>query len=633
MTVRDAPAALAPLPAAVHDWAALLDGATPQQLAETWLDGLWRQLPQPLRAVVLLDDGQGQLRSAASLPRGASLDGLAGPVGRAAGSGQPLLDRVAGGSAAAGSAPPAGGTTPAAATVLSGDRWIAVQPAVLSGRVRIAVCVELGLVLAPEAAAAQGLIQWGLGWLVAALSGDGSGGDAALHLERSRRLFDLTLATLSQPTYEDACLAAVNALAQRHDATLVQLGVWREHRMHVEARSGAAWHDARTHLVQQAERAMSEAADDGVSVRLGPAEQAAAAPTAALGYAREAAAGALAIVLLRADDQLAGALMLERATPFGDEEIASLEAQALLLGPVLHTRREAQRGLGAHARDAASSALRGLTGSSRPAVTAGVALAVLLVAGAALWPVTWRVTAPSTLEGQVQRAAVAPYQGFIRAAHVRAGDIVKAGQPLAVLDDRDLQLEKVRFQAELEMAQRKEREAMASGNRVDQRLAAAQGSQAGAQLDLTLDKLRRVAIVAPFDGVVVRGDLSQQLGSPVEQGKVLFELAPLDSWRVILRVDERDAAHVHAGQKGEIVLASLPGVAQPLTVKRVTAVATAEEGRNFFRVEAELAQKTTLLRPGMEGVAKVDAGERSLLWVATHRLVDWLRLAVWEWRP
>jgi multidrug resistance efflux pump len=136
---------------------------------------------------------------------------------------------------------------------------------------------------------------------------------------------------------------------------------------------------------------------------------------------------------------------------------------------------------------------------------------------------------------------------------------VRQGQVLAVLEDKDLKLERLRWESELEVSVRKEREAMAKADRVALRLASAQANQARAQLDLTLEKLSRVQVIAPFDGVVVQGDLSQQLGSPVEQGKVLFELAPLDAWRVILKVDERDIAHVRAGQTGELALTSLPG--------------------------------------------------------------------------
>ena len=148
-----------------------------------------------------------------------------------------------------------------------------------------------------------------------------------------------------------------------------------------------------------------------------------------------------------------------------------------------------------------------------------------------------------------------------------------------------------------------------------------------------LSRLARVQVVAPFDGVVVKGDLSQLLGSPVEQGKVLFELAPLDAWRVVLKVDERDVGRVSVGAPGELVLASVPGQAWPFTVSKLTPVSVAEDGRNHFRVEAALDGDAPKLSPNMEGVAKVQVGRETLLWIWTHRLTDWLRLAWWKVVP
>jgi multidrug efflux pump subunit AcrA (membrane-fusion protein) len=162
-------------------------------------------------------------------------------------------------------------------------------------------------------------------------------------------------------------------------------------------------------------------------------------------------------------------------------------------------------------------------------------------------------------------------------------------------------------------------------------VAAAQADQAEAQLALVEERLARATLRAPFDGIVVLGDLSQQLGSPVEQGKVLFEVAPLDAYRVVLNVDERDIDHVRKGQRGQLALAGLPYEHLAFTVRQVTPVATAQDGHNTFRVEAQLDQATLRLRPGMEGIGKVDAGERKLAWIWTHGLVDWLRLWTWKW--
>ena len=62
-------------------------------------------------------------------------------------------------------------------------------------------------------------------------------------------------------------------------------------------------------------------------------------------------------------------------------------------------------------------------------------------------------------------------------------------------------------------------------------------------------------------------------------------------------------------------------------------VSVAAEGRTTFRVEAHLEERADGLRPGMEGIARIGTGERRLLWIWTHRLVDQLRLWSWSWLP
>ena len=163
-----------------------------------------------------------------------------------------------------------------------------------------------------------------------------------------------------------------------------------------------------------------------------------------------------------------------------------------------------------------------------------------------------RVTAKSVLEAEVQRAAVAPFDGFVRAAPVRAGDTVKSGDLLAALDDRDLVLDRLKWRAERDKLLQKQREALAKHDRTNLVVLEPQIRQAEAQLALAEEKLARARIVAPFDGIVVSGDLSQMLGSPVEKGKTLFEIAPLDAYRLIIHVDERDVRYIAVEQRGSI---------------------------------------------------------------------------------
>jgi multidrug efflux pump subunit AcrA (membrane-fusion protein) len=152
-------------------------------------------------------------------------------------------------------------------------------------------------------------------------------------------------------------------------------------------------------------------------------------------------------------------------------------------------------------------------------------------------------------------------------------------------------------------------------------------------ISLLDEQLVRTKVLAPFEGVVMKGDLSQSLGAPVEKGQVLFEVAPLESYRVIVEVDERDITDVAVGQQGELVLSSMPDDVFTLVIEKITPVSVAKEGRNYFRVEARLENSSERLRPGMEGFGKISIDRRKLIWIWTHELIDWVRLKLWTWIP
>jgi RND family efflux transporter MFP subunit len=304
----------------------------------------------------------------------------------------------------------------------------------------------------------------------------------------------------------------------------------------------------------------------------------------------------------------------------------------MLLGPILALKRENERGEWQRAREALAGGARALFGPHHPGLKLLAVLAAVAVLFCSLATGEYRVAAKTVIEGEVQRAAVAPFDGYVAESRVRAGDNVAKGQLIARLDERDLRLERTRLESERQQLLGKHRQALATLDRATMAMVAAQISQTDAQLSLVEDRLSRASLVAPFDGVVVSGDLSQMLGTPVEQGKVLFQIAPLSAYRVILEVDERDIAQVRVGQSGELALSGIPDQALRFSVKQITPVSTAQDGRNYFRVEAQL-DASARLRPGMEGVGKIAVGERKLIWIWTHPLLDWLRLWAWRWLP
>ena len=305
----------------------------------------------------------------------------------------------------------------------------------------------------------------------------------------------------------------------------------------------------------------------------------------------------------------------------------------MLVGPILDFKRREDRWLASKAAETLLTQLGRLLGPRYLGRKLGAIGLLVVSTFFAVAKVDYRVAAPTVLEPAIKRVVVAPFVGYIATAPVRAGNVIQTGEVLCSLDDRDLKLERLKWLSQKEQYVKQYQVAMAQRNAALVKIVTAQIAQAEAELALVDDHLSRAQLRAPFAGVVVSGDLSQSIGAPVERGDVLFEVAPLAAYRVILLIDERDIAEVVAGQRGHLVLSAFPTEPLAFAVEQVTPVSVAREGRNYFRVEAHLLHTPARLRPGMEGVGKIDIERRLLLWIWTHDALDWLRLLLWSWWP
>jgi Barrel-sandwich domain of CusB or HlyD membrane-fusion/GAF domain len=491
--------------------------------------------------------------------------------------------------------------------------------------------------VSPQVVAEQ--LRWGSGWLEA-LPWTRRSKDLSSDVARAASCLDLVATVGAQPRLQAMTMAVTNELATRLRCDRVSLGVvGRSGTVRLRAVSHSANFRRESRLADAIENAMDEAIDQRhcVAYPLLPAMGRAVtiAHRALAEGAKAPGASTLSVVLAGSGGESIGALTFERhgTEPFTDDTLRLAEAVAALLGPQIALRLRADRFVSGRIIDRLADGCEALLGPRRPGfklVAAGIITMVLALVFA---KGEHRITAKAVLEAELLRAAVAPFDGFIRAAPVRAGDTVRSGDLVVALDDRDLALDRLKWRAERDKLRQRHREALAKHDRSNLVVLEPQIRQAETQLALAEEKLARARIVAPFDGIVVSGDLSQMLGSPVEKGKTLFEIAPLDSYRLIIQVDERDVRYIAVGQSGTTALAGKPGEPLPMTLSKITPVTVPEGGRNTFRVEARLSGPGPHLRPGMEGVAKIEAGPRSMAWIWTHAVTDWLDLAAWKYLP
>lgn len=437
-----------------------------------------------------------------------------------------------------------------------------------------------------------------------------------------------------QQGYQQGLMRMVAELTSEFDCERVAFAERRGHHCNVIALSNSADFDQSSNLVRRIADAMDEAVEQDHAI-LYPDKDSKFIQRAHQKLVRRHDLKTVMTIPLAVAGKVHGAITLVGGenTPLDQQALAKCQQILSLLTPFLVLKHEQERGILVRGASSIGKGLAAIFGIRHLKTKLLVAAIAAIFSVASLVEADFRITANAVLEGEVQRVVAAPIAGYLLASNVRAGDTIRRGEVMASLNDSELRLELAKLNGRLQKSKREYREAQSVRDLVGVRVIREQINQIKAEIDLVNQQLISINMTAPFDGVVIDGDLSQKLGSPVERGEPLFKIAPLDDYRIVLKVDEREIAYVEQGQEGSLTLSSLSQQSLPIRVERITSVAKAEDGSNFFRVEASLPESGGVLRPGMEGIGKINAGRERLVWIWTHQFIDWLRLWVWSWWP
>jgi multidrug resistance efflux pump len=513
--------------------------------------------------------------------------------------------------------------------------WCIAYPFLVDGRLFGVAALEIDPSRRPQLRSLMRQLQWGVGWIEVLLQREHIRGDKA-RLDRMSVAFDLIAVVLEQYRFQDACNATVTELATQLNCDQVSIGFVKRHKVAVTALSHVAQFGRRMNLIRSIGAAMDEAIDqqaivlcpnpEGWEYRIDRAHRE---------LARINGDGVILTVPLHTAGRFFGALTFERplGATFDEDAVTLCDCVANVVGPALEEKRQNDRLVVIKLVESVWTQLKRLLGPRYFGRKLAAGLAAVVVAFFALAKQTYFVTASAVLEGSIQRIMVAPFDGYVGSQKVRAGDLVHAGDLMATLDDKDLVIERLKWSTKKGEQEREYAKALAKQERADASIIQAQIEQAQAQMDLLDEEIKRTRIAAAFDGLVISGDLSQAVGAAVKRGDELFQIAPLESYRVILKVDERDISDIAVGQSGTLLVTSIPLEPLHYVVTRLTPIAETEEGANDFRVEATLQELSERLRPGMKGVSKTDVEERLLIQIWTRRLVSWLRVSLWKWMP
>ena len=471
------------------------------------------------------------------------------------------------------------------------------------------------------------LVQWGGMWLgsLEKVVSDISGTASTVSIQLAEQ-------ALSHKDLYAACLEAANRLAVDLQCERVSVGLKHGASIRLQAISQVSNFDERRALVLAIEAAMEEAVEQKTLINTSDDKTDFILTRAHEELETAHTSMATCTIPLYCNNVAVAAVLLEKDVEEGFAHDAVSHATKVLapMGPVLQLIQQEQRSYAVRARESIQSKLNP---DNLPTTKKGRALAIggtLAVLGLLFFPVPYNVAAQASIEGSDKQVLVAPQAGYIKSASASAGDKVVAGQLIASLEDRELVIEKEKWLGELGKLDTSLARALSSRDRSELGMLQAKKAQVDAELALIDQKLKRSRLVAPFDGVLVSGDLSQSLGAPVDVGQVLFEVASMDSYRLILEIDEHDVAGIEAEQSGVLRFSALPGSRHTLTTKSIVPVALTRDRKSVFSVEAELDEQDDMLRPGMRGIAKIRVGEKPLVWIWTHSLIAKVRLWLWK---
>jgi multidrug resistance efflux pump len=444
-------------------------------------------------------------------------------------------------------------------------------------------------------------------------------------------VLDLVAVTNAEERFGAAALAFCNAAAAQYGCDRASLGWPAGGYTRLAAISRHEHVDRKMETPQRIEAAMDECLDQDEEIAWPAPADATFVARDHQRLAEDDGSGNILTVPLHQGDKAVAALLCERAgQPFTPAEVSGLRLACEQVAPRLATLRARDRWPGARFAAWLRQHSAKLLGPRHTLAKLFALFVAVLLAVLVFWHTEYRIEGNFLLRSENVSNLTAPIDGYIKEVLVRNGDHVNAGQVLLRLNTDALKVEESAAFAELERYGREEEKARASGAVAEMQIAGTLARQAAAKLEIVRFRLAQSDIKSRMDGVIIEGDLKERLDAPVKQGDPLFRVAELSGYFLDVQLDERDAHEVAAGASGECAFLSDPENSLPLKVDSVLPSAVEKDGVSVFSARAKIQSPEDIRwRPGMSGIAKINSGERSLLWIITHRTVDFLRLKLW----
>jgi len=255
-------------------------------------------------------------------------------------------------------------------------------------------------------------------------------------------------------------------------------------------------------------------------------------------------------------------------------------------------------------------------------------------------PVRYKFAGDARLLPKKRVLVVSEIEGRISKVLCKDGDHVTAGQELVELDDSE-QLKQCQIAVQEESRLQAETDRLMELNDRDAvqvtklQLERAYRQRQQQEYNLGLTRIR-----SSIQGIIMTTDLQSRQGDAVNRGTQLAIVGDPNAWELEIEIPEANVAELlmrlHSGKPAPVsyVLNALPHREFSAEVTGKECIASSSSviaGKNIFKVLVPLPNDSAyavLFRAGYTGRARIVVGYRPLVFIATHRFINWIRTHV-----
>ena len=212
----------------------------------------------------------------------------------------------------------------------------------------------------------------------------------------------------------------------------------------------------------------------------------------------------------------------------------------------------------------------------------------------------------ATLEAEQEATIVSKVRGIVREIYVEEGEMVKAGQVIAKIEDDQYRIEAARAKATLDRLQN---DFNRNKELYEKNLIAAEAYQNSqyeyesqkAAYELAQLNLEHTSIKSPISGVI--SERFVKVGNMIGTDQQVYRVTDFNPLQAILHIPEHEMAKIRKNQKAELRVDALPNQTFAGHVERISPVVDSQTGT--FKVTVYIDETKDMLRPGMFGRVKI----------------------------